>query len=195
MKFKYLWLVLPFLFLACEDDTADADVAVTVIGSWNVTSQHEYGNSGCTGTYESALDSIQMFLGADASLTWDFTEVQATQTLTADVTGESLCDMLTEGIGNLNGTNCEFDFYGYNLSWPIDTFCVDMGGVYTNGNCNIVDAFTMDYTVDNDIITFTEFAGTDSVETTTGTFNIAADVLTVTVSDDSSCVIITASKQ
>ena len=130
MKIKLIWYFLPIvMFFACEDEEGMDEL--NIVGSWNITSQHDYENSNCTVQYESSLD----------------------------------------------------------------TLCVQFaGGTYSNGNCDIIESVTFDYLLDGDAITFTEYAGTDSVATTTGVVNITNDILNVTVSDDSSCSIITASK-
>ena len=47
---------------------------------------------------------------------------------------------------------------------------------------------------EGDAITFTEYAGTDSAAITLGIISITNNILNITVSDDSSCTVITASK-
>ena len=77
---------------------------------------------------------------------------------------------------------------------PIDSMCLDFGGVLSDGICSVTDINTSDYTTEDDAITITTYAGTDSAEVQTGTWAITNNVLTMTVSDDSSCTNITLSK-
>ena len=77
---------------------------------------------------------------------------------------------------------------------PIDTMCFDFGGVLSDGNCSVTETNTSDYSIDEDVITITEYADTDSVETLTGTWSIENDILSITVSDDSSCTNLTLTK-
>ena len=58
MKIKFIWYILPiFMFFACEDEEGMDEL--NIVGSWNITSQHDYGNSNCTGQYESSLDTLK----------------------------------------------------------------------------------------------------------------------------------------
>jgi hypothetical protein len=45
------------MFFACEDEEGMDEL--NIVGSWNITSQHDYENSNCTGQYESSLDTLK----------------------------------------------------------------------------------------------------------------------------------------
>ena len=191
------WLMLlVFISFACEESTTEEEI--TPVGSWNVTSQLEYGNSGCTGTYENFLDSLDVFWGEDAvtySLVFD--DVQVTSRLELSVSDQYMCNAVTEGEGAIDdtGDSCLISYNSYSYGYSLDSLCIIfLDGSYSTGNCNVVESGVFDYETTENTITLTEYAGTDSSESTMGTWGINNNVLTITTSDDSSCSVISASK-
>ena len=73
MKIKLIKYILPILmFFACEDEEGLDEL--NIVGSWNITSQHDYENSNCTGQYESNLDTLKDQWGENnVSSQMDFT--------------------------------------------------------------------------------------------------------------------------
>ena len=186
MNYKKLFLALPILFFACESEEEDP----TLIGSWTVTAFEEYEGPTCSGTPESTLDSMSAMFGDDLSLTMDFTADELTMSMSASLSAEALCSMMTDGLGTLNGDTCEV----FSVNIPLDEVCLEMGGTYANSSCAISDSETRSYSTEDDAITFTYAAGTDSAEVETGTWSISGDVLTMSVAGDSSCTNFTLSK-
>jgi len=191
------WFIfLMFISLACEENTKEEEI--TPEGSWNVTSQLEYENSGCTGTYESFLDTLNTTWGDDAvtySLVFD--NMQVTNRLELSLSDQALCNAVTEGEGAIDasGDSCLISYNSYSFGYSLDSLCIIfLDGTYSTGNCNVVESGIFDYETDENTITFTEYTGTDSSETTIGTWEVNNNVLTITTSDDSSCSVISASK-
>jgi len=191
------WFIfLMFISLACEENTKEEEI--TPEGSWNVTSQLEYENSGCTGTYESFLDTLNTTWGDDAvtySLVFD--NMQVTNRLELSLSDQALCNAVTEGEGAIDasGDSCLISYNSYSFGYSLDSLCIIfLDGTYSTDNCNVVESGIFDYETDENTITFTEYTGTDSSETTIGTWEVNNNVLTITTSDDSSCSVISASK-
>ena len=184
------------MFFACEDEEGMNEL--NIVGSWNITSQYDYENSNCTGQYESSLDSLKDQWGANnVSSQMDFTNSKFTSTYGLSLNDEDLCNAMTENEGSIDdtGDSCLITYNSFSYGFSLDTLCIELaGGTYLNGNCNIIESGTFDYLLDGDAITFTEYAGTDSAAITLGVVNITNNILNLTVSDDSSCTIITASK-
>ena len=187
MNYKLLFLALPILFFACEADEEDP----TLIGSWTVTAYDEYEGPTCSGTPEWTLDSMSAMFGDDFSLTMDFTADELTMSMSASLSADALCSMFG---GTLDGDTCGFSYYGYSANMPLDEVCLELGGTYANSSCAITDSETRSYSTEDDAITFTYAAGTDSAEVETGTWSISGDVLTMSVAGDSSRTNITLSK-
>ena len=187
MNYKLLFLALPILFFACEADEEDP----TLIGSWTVTAYDEYEGPTCSGTPEWTLDSMSAMFGDDLTLTMDFTADENTMSMSASLSAEALCSMMG---GTLDGDSCGFSYYGLSANFPLDEVCLEMGGTYANSSCAITQSETRSYSTEDDAITFTYAAGTDSAEVETGTWSISGDVLTMSVAGDSSCTNITLSK-
>ena len=187
MNYKLLFLALPILFFACEADEEDP----TLIGSWTVTAYDEYEGPTCSGTPEWTLDSMSAMFGDDFSLTMDFTADENTMSMSASLSAEALCSMMS---GTLDGDSCGFSFYGFSANVSLDEICLGMEGTYENSSCAITQSETRSYSTEDDAITFTYAAGTDSAEVETGTWSISGDVLTMSVAGDSSCTNITLSK-
>ena len=184
MNNKLLLLILPVMFFACETEEDDP----TLVGSWTVTAFDEYSGATCTGTPEWTLDSTKAMFGDAMTLTVEFTEDQVTMTSDLSLSADALCTMMD---GTLDGDNC----VTANGSLAVDELCVNMmDGTYANSTCSMGDSETSSYTTVDDAITMTQFAGTDSAEVQTGTWSISADVLTMSVADDSSCTSMTLSK-
>ena len=187
MKSKLVLLIIPIMFFACEADDDDP----TLIGSWTVTFLLEYANTECSGAAENTLNSMKAIFGSSAVFSIDFTETTITQSFSGSMTNEDMCGMMG---GTLDGDICSATFYGYTISISMDTLCLEMDGSYANGECSINSTETYDYTTDDDAITITFAAGTDSAEVQTGTWGIANDVLTISTTGDSSCTKLTMSK-
>ena len=187
MNYKLLFLALPILFFACEADEEDP----TLIGSWTVTAYEDYEGPTCSGTPEWTLDSMSAMFGDDFSLTMDFTADENTMSMSASLSAADLCSMMG---GTLDGDSCGFSYYGYSANMPLDEVCLELGGTYANSSCAIIDSETRSYSTEDDAITFTYAAGTDSAEVETGTWSISGDVLTMSVAGDSSCTNLTLSK-
>ncbi len=185
MNSRLILLALPLVFFACEADEDDP----TLIGSWTVTAFDEYSGASCTGTPEWTLDSITAS-GQNLSLTMEFTEDQVTMVSDASMSADAICTMMG---GTLDGDSCGFSpYYG---NFAVDEMCVNMmEGTYANSTCSRGDSETSSYTTDEDAITVTHYAGTDSAEVETGTWSIASDVLTMSLASDSSCTSLTLSK-
>jgi hypothetical protein len=190
MNYKKLFLALPILFFACESEEEDP----TLIGSWTVTAYDEYSGTTCSGTPEWTLDSMSAMFGDDLSLTMDFTADENTMIMSASLSADALCSMMTDGLGTLNGDSCGFAIGDYSVNMPLDEVCLEMGGTYANSSCAISDSESRSYSTEDDAITFTYAAGTDSAEVETGTWSISGDVLTMSVAGDSSCTNFTLSK-
>ena len=191
-----LFMLLVFISFACEDSTADEEI--TPVGSWNVTTQLEYENSGCTGTYDNFLDSLNAIWGEDA-ITYSliFDDVQVTNRLELSVSDQYMCNAVTEGEGAIDATgdSCLISYNSYSYGYSLDSLCIIfLDGSYSAGNCNVIESGVFDYQTTDNTITFTEYAGTDSSESTMGTWEINNNVLTITTSDDSSCSVISATK-
>ena len=184
------------MFFACEDEEGLEEL--NIVGSWNITSQHNYENSNCTGQYESSLDTLKDQWGENnVSSQMDFTNSQFTSTYGLSLNDEDLCNAMTENEGSIDdtGDSCLITYNSFSYGFSLDTLCIELaGGTYTNGNCDIIESVTFDYLLDGDAITFTEYAGTDSAAITLGIISITNNILNITVSDDSSCTVITASK-
>lgn len=187
MNYKLLFLALPILFFACEADEEDP----TLIGLWTVTAYEDYEGTTCSGTPDWTLDSMSAIFGDDLSLTMDFTADENTMIMSASLSADALCSMMD---GTLDGDSCGFSLYGYSANMPLDEVCLEMGGTYANSSCAISDSETRSYSTENDAITFTYAAGTDSAEVETGTWSISGDILTMSVAGDSSCTNFTLSK-
>ena len=187
MNYKKLFLALPILFFACESEEEDP----TLIGSWTVTAYDEYSGATCTGAPEWTLDSMSAMFGDDLSLTMDFTADENTMSMSASLFAEALCSMMS---GTLDGDSCGFSFYGFSANVSLDEICLGMEGTYENSSCAITQSETRSYSTEDDAITFTYAAGTDSAEVETGTWSISGDVLTMSVAGDSSCTNFTLSK-
>ena len=197
MKIKFIWYILPiFMFFACEDEEEMDEL--NIVGSWNITSQHDYENSNCTGQYESSLDTLKDQWGENnVSSQMDFTNSQFTSTYGLSLNDEDLCNAWTENEGSIDdtGDSCLITYNSFSYGFSLDTLCIELaGGTYSNGNCDIIESVTFDYLLDGDAITFTEYAGTDSAAITLGIISITNNILNITVSDDSSCTVIIASK-
>ena len=187
MNYKKLFLALPILFFVCESEEEDP----TLIGSWTVTAYDEYSGATCTGAPEWTLDSMSAMFGDDLNLTMDFTADENTMIMSASLSADALCSMMG---GTLDGDSCGFSLYGYSANMPLDEVCLEMGGTYANSSCAISDSESRSYSTEDDAITFTYAAGTDSAEVETGTWSISGDVLTMSVAGDSSCTNFTLSK-
>ena len=187
MNYKLLFLALPILFFACEADEEDP----TLIGLWTVTAYEDYEGTTCSGTPDWTLDSMSAIFGDDLSLTMDFTADELTRSMSASVSAEVLCSMMG---GTLDGDSCGFSFYYYPANVSLDEICLGMEGTYANSSCAITQSETRSYSTEDDAITFTYAAGTDSAEVETGTWSISGDVLTMSVAGDSSCTNLTLSK-
>ena len=187
MNYKKLFLALPILFFACESEEEDP----TLIGSWTVTAYEDYQGTTCSGTPEWTLDSMSAMFGDDLSLTMDFTADENTMSMSASLSAEALCSMVG---GTLDGDSCGFSYYGFSANMPLDEVCLEIEGTYANSSCAITQSETRSYSTEDDAITFTYAAGTDSAEVETGTWSISGDVLTMSVAGDSSCTNITLSK-
>ena len=187
MKSKLLLTALPLLFLACESEDAEA----TIIGSWILTNYEEYSGPHCPGTPDYNMDSVTAGLGDNYTWTFEFTEEKVTNSMNITLSAEDMCSMWG---GTLSGDSCSVEWFGNAIIMPIDTMCFDFGGVLSDGNCSVTETNTSDYSIDEDVITITEYADTDSVETLTGTWSIENDILSITVSDDSSCTNLTLTK-
>ena len=194
MNYKLLFLALPILFFACEADEEDP----TLIGLWTVTAYEDYEGTTCSGTPEWTLDSMSAMFGDDLTLTMDFTADETTMSMSASLSAEALCSMMTDGLGTLNGDTCGFSYYGYSANIPLDTVCiVEMGGTYANSSCSITQSATSSYSIEDGTITLIPNAGVEPIfseEGETGTWSISGDVLTMSVAGDSSCTNITLSK-
>ena len=191
------WIILlMFVSFACEESTTEEEV--TPVGSWNITSQLEYENSGCTGTYESFLDTLHSLWGNEAfTYSLVFNDMQVTNTLELSISDQVMCDAITGGEGAIDasGDSCLITYNSYSYGYSLDSLCIIfLDGSYSTGNCNVVESGVFDYETNEETITLTEYAGTDSSDTTMGTWEVNNDVLTITTSDDSSCTIISASK-
>jgi len=187
MNYKLLFLALPILFFACEADEEDP----TLIGSWAVTAYEGYDGPACSGTPEWTLDSMSAMFGDDFSLTMDFTADELTLNTSASLSADVLCSMMG---GTLDGDSCGVSFFGYSANIPVDSMCFEMEGTYANSSCTITDSETRSYSTEDDAITVTYAAGTDSAEVETGTWSISGDILTMSVAGDSSCTNFTLSK-
>ena len=187
MNYKLLFLALPILFFACEADEEDP----TLIGSWTVTAWEGYEGTTCSGTPDWTLDSLSADFGDDLTLTMDFTADENTMIMSASLSADALCSMMG---GTLDGDSCGVSFFGYSANIPVDSMCFEMGGTYENSSCAITDSETLSYSTEDDAITVTHAAGTDSAEVETGTWSISGDVLTMSVAGDSSCTNLTLSK-
>ena len=187
MNYKLLFLALPILFFACEADEEDP----TLIGSWTVTAWEGYEGTTCSGTPDWTLDSLSADFGDDLTLTMDFTADENTMSMSASLSAEALCSMMG---GTLDGDSCGFSFYYYPANVSLDEICLGMEGTYANSSCAITQSETRSYSTEDDAITFTYAAGTDSAEVETGTWSISGDVLTMSVAGDSSCTNLTLSK-
>ena len=71
---------------------------------------------------------------------------------------------------------------------------VGIEGTYENNSYAITQSETRSYSIEDDAITFTYAAGTDSAEVETGIWSISGDILTMSVAGDSSCTNFTLSK-
>jgi hypothetical protein len=187
MNYKKIILALPILFFACESE----EEVPTLIGSWTVTAYEDYQGTTCSGTPEWTLDSMSAMFGDDLSLTMDFTADENTMSMSASLFAEALCSMMS---GTLDGDSCGFSFYGFSANVSLDEICLGMEGTYENSSCAITQSETRSYSTEDDAITFTYAAGTDSAEVETGTWSISGDVLTMSVAGDSSCTNFTLSK-
>ncbi len=187
MNYKLLFLALPILFFACEADEEDP----TLIGSWTVTAYEDYEGTTCTGTPEWTLDSMSAMFGDDLTLTMDFTADENTMSMSASLSAADLCSMMG---GTLDGDTCGISIFGFSINIPADSMCFEMGGTYANSSCAITQSETRSYSTEDDAITFTYAAGTDSAEVETGTWSISGDVLTMSIAGDSSCTNFTLSK-
>ena len=187
MNYKLLFLALPILFFACEADEEDP----TLIGLWTVTTYEAYEGTTCSGTPEWTLDSMSAMFGDDLSLTMDFTADEVTLNSSASLSAEVLCSMMG---GTLDGDTCGISIFGYSGNIPVDSMCFEMEGTYANSSCTITDSDTRLYSTEDDAITVTYAAGTDSAEVETGTWSISGDILTMSVAGDSSCTNFTLSK-
>ena len=187
MNYQKLFLALPLLFFACESE----EEVPTLIGSWTVTAYEDYQGTTCSGTPELTLDSMSAMFGDDLSLTMDFTADENTMSMSASLSAEALCSMM---YGTLDGDSCGFSFYGYSANVSLDEICLGMEGTYENNSCAITQSETRSYSTEDDAITFTYAAGTDSAEVETGTWSISGDILTMSVAGDSSCTNFTLSK-
>ena len=187
MNYKLLFLALPILFFACEADEEDP----TLIGLWTVTTYEAYEGATCSGTPEWTMDSSRAMFGDDFSLTMDFTADELTRSMSASLSAEVLCSMMG---GTLDGDSCGFSFYGFSANMSLDEICLGMEGTYENSSCAITQSETRSYSTEDDAITFTYAAGTDSAEVETGTWSISGDILTMSVAGDSSCTNFTLSK-
>ena len=194
MRKIILSLMPVILFIACESEDDD----VSIVGTWTITSFYSYEDPNCTGDFQSQIDSMEYYYGPDSEWTLEFTDNEMTQRINATMTGEHLCNLLSESAGatgSVEGNNCVLSLDGYTISLALDTLCMDFdGGAYSSGNCSITDSETIDYTVDGDEITITWHAGTDSVESQSGPWSISEDVLNMTTSGDYGCDVITATK-
>jgi len=190
MNYKLLFLALPILFFACEADEEDP----TLIGSWTVTAWEGYEGTTCSGTPDWTLDSLSADFGDDLTLTMDFTADENTMIMSASLSADALCSMMTGGLGTLNGDSCGFAIGDYSVNMPLDEICLGMEGTYANSSCAITQSETRSYSTEDDAITFTYAAGADSAEVETGTWSISGDVLTMSVAGDSSCTNLTLSK-
>ena len=185
MKSRLLLLALPLFFFACEADDDEAiEETTTLVGLWTVTAYDLYSGSTCTGTPVWGLDSLTAMFGDDMSLSMEFTEdaVSFNMNLSAD----AICSMMG---ATIDGDSCLSE-YGNLASADV---CVTLGGTYANSTCTITDN-TSDYTTEDDAITITTYAGTDSAEVASGNWAITNNVLTLTVVDDSNCANYTLSK-
>ena len=187
MNYKLLFLALPILFFACEADEEDP----TLIGLWTVTAYEDYEGTTCSGTPDWTLDSMSAIFGDDLSLTMDFTADENTMSMSASLSAEALCSMMS---GTLDGDSCGFSFYGFSANVSLDEICLGMEGTYANSSCAITQSETRSYSTEDDEITFTYATGTDSAEVETGTWSISGDVLIMSVAGDSSCTNYTLSK-
>ena len=187
MNYKKLILALPMLFFACESE----EEVPTLIGSWTVTAYEDYQGTTCSGTPEWTLDSMSAMFDDDLSLTMDFTADENTMSMSASLSAEALCSMMS---GTLDGDSCGFSFYGFSANVSIDEIFLGMEGTYENSSCAITQSETRSYSTEDDAITFTYAVGTDSAEVETGTWSISGDVLTMSVAGDSSCTNFTLSK-
>ena len=187
MNYKLRFWALPILFFACEADEEDP----TLIGSWTVTAWEGYEGTTCSGTPDWTLDSRSADFGDDLILTMDFTADENTMSMSASLSAEALCSMMG---GTLDGDSCGFSFYYYPANVSLDEICLGMEGTYANSSCAITQSETRSYSTEDDAITFTYAAGTDSAEVETGTWSVSGDVLTMSVAGDSSCTNLTLSK-
>lgn len=187
MNPRLLLLALPLVFIACEADEDDP----TLIGSWTVTAMEEYSGTSCSGTPETTLDSMTAIFGDDVTLSMDFTEDEVTFGLDASLSAEYLCSMMG---GTLDGDSCGISYGTMSMNYPVDSLCFMLDGTYSNSSCSLSNSETSSYTTDEDVITLTQYAGTDSANVQTGTWSIASDVLTISVADDSSCTNMTLTK-
>jgi hypothetical protein len=183
MNSRLILLALPLVFFACEADADDP----TLVGTWNATAFEEYSGATCTGTPEWTLDSTKAIFGDDVTLTVEFTEDQVIMTSGFSLSADALCAMMG---ATLEGDSC----IATQGNVAVDAVCTMMEGTYANSTCSLGDSETSSYTTVDDAITMTQFAGTDSAEVQTGTWSISADVLTMSVADDSSCTNMTLSK-
>ena len=187
MKSKLLLLVLPLLFFACEAEEESA----TLVGTWTITNFEQYEGPNCTGTPSWNQDSLTADIGNNYTWTFEFNEETITNTMNLSLSDEDMCSMWG---GTLSSDSCSVQWFGYTINMPIDSMCLDFGGVLSDGICSVTDINTSDYTTEDDAITITTYAGTDSAEVQTGTWAITNNVLTMTVSDDSSCTSLTLSQ-
>jgi hypothetical protein len=189
MKSKLVLLIIPIMFFACETEADEDDP--TLVGSWTITSMMEYANTDCSGAGENSLDSMKAIFGSSTVFSVDFTETTMTSSFGGTLTDEDLCGLIG---GTMDGDTCSLSAYGFSMTFPMDTLCLEMEGSYANSECSINFTQTADYTTDGDAITITFDAGTDSAAVETGTWAIANDVLTVSTTSDSSCTKLTMSK-
>jgi len=187
MNPKLFLLALPLVFFGCEADEDNP----TLVGTWIVNNMNEYSGPDCSGTPETTLDSMAALFGDDLTLSWEFTEDEITFNMDAVMTAEYLCSMMG---GTLDGDSCGVSFGTMSMNYPVDSLCIMMEGTYSNSSCALSISDTFSYTTNEDEITMTQYAGTDSAEVQTGTWEISDEILTITVSDDSSCTNMTLSK-
>ena len=187
MKPKLLLLLLSLFFFACETEEEDA----TLVGTWTLTDYEEYEGINCTGTPIWNMDSLVADFGDNFTWMFEFTAETVINTMNLSLSYEDMCSMWG---GTLSGDSCNVELFGYTMNMPIDSMCFDFGGVLSDGICSVTQTNIADYTTDEDAITITDNAGTDSAEVSLGTWSITNDILNIIVSDDSSCTNLTLSQ-
>lgn len=162
---------------AVNDDLTESYPDPKLLGKWNSNSILVYNNVDCEGIPNPQDDGVQ------PTIELEFTEKEIDWVTLFSVPDSLLCFMAS---GEIIGDSCSI-LEGLG-SVAIDSLCINTTeGNINSGICTYSDTLYFNYSTDNSAITIIENEGTDSIHTVFGHYQIIDDVLSMDVTDDSTC--------